>query len=86
MRKANKTVNSPLSWKIKTAEQESRDVVYAMQGVIPINKLLLPKDVDRILTFKEGEKMEYNVSLLNFNEDIIQTSKITFIYKQDLQP
>ncbi|WP_286767491.1 MULTISPECIES: hypothetical protein [Sphingobacterium] len=82
----NKTVNSPLSWKIKTAEQENRDVVYAMQGVIQINKVLLPKDMDRILTFKEGEKMEYSVSLLNFKEDIIQTSKVTFIYKKDLQP
>ncbi len=82
----NETVNSPLSWKIKTADQEPRNIVYAMQGVVQINKVLLPKDMDRILTFTEGEKMEYSVSLLNFKEDIIQTSKVTFIYKEDLQP
>ncbi|MGJ1410553.1 hypothetical protein ACR78Z_12835 [Sphingobacterium thalpophilum] len=82
----NKTVNSPLSWKIKTADQEPRKVVYANQSVIQIKQVLLPKDIDRILTFKEGEKMEYSVSLLNFKEDVIQTSKITFIYKKDLQP
>ncbi|WP_313240256.1 hypothetical protein [Sphingobacterium multivorum] len=82
----NKTVNSPLSWKIKTADRETPDLVYATQGVIEIKKLLLPKDVDRILTFKDGDKMEYSVSLLNFREDIIQTSKITILYKQDLQP
>lgn len=80
----NETVNSPLSWKIKTAEQENRGLVYANQGVIEIKKVLLPKDIDRILTLNEGEKMEYSVSLLNFNEDIIQTSKITFIHKKDL--
>lgn len=82
----NKTLNSPLSWKIKTDDQETRDVVYANQGVIQIKQVLLPKDIDRILMFKEGEKMEYSVSLLNFKEDIIQTGKITFIYKKDLQP
>jgi len=80
----NKTVNNPLSWKIKTDDKENRDVVYANQGVIQIKQVLLPKDIDRILTFKEGEKMEYSVSLLNFKEDTIQTSKITFIYKKDL--
>jgi len=80
----NKTVNSPLSWKIKTDDQKIRDLVYANQGVIQIKQVLLPKDIDRILTFKEGEKMEYSVSLLNFKEDTIQTSKITFIYKKDL--
>ncbi|HBI87245.1 hypothetical protein [Sphingobacterium sp. UBA7038] len=82
----NKTVNSPLSWKIKTDDQKIRDLVYANQGVIQIKQVLLPKDIDRILTFKEGERMEYCVSLLNFKEDVIQTSKITFIYKKDLQP
>lgn len=77
-------VNNPLSWKIKTDDKENRDVVYANQGVIQIKQVLLPKDIDRILTFKEGEKMEYSVSLLNFKEDTIQTSKIIFIYKKDL--
>ncbi|MGJ1412302.1 hypothetical protein ACR78Z_21770 [Sphingobacterium thalpophilum] len=83
---SNNAVNSPLSWEIKTGEQEGRDTVYATQGTININQLLLPKDVDRILEFEDGEKMEYGVALLNFNRDTIQASTITVIYKQDLQP
>ncbi|WP_270087222.1 hypothetical protein [Sphingobacterium sp. SYP-B4668] len=81
----NKAANSPLSWEIKRVEQEKRDTVYATQGAIPINKLLLPKDVDKILTFGDGEKMEYGVSLLNFNRDTIQAGTITFIAKKDLK-
>lgn len=82
----NKAVNNPTSWEIKIGEQENRDTVYATQGTIKINQLLLPKDVDRILEFDDGGKIEYGVALLNFNRDTIQASTITIIYQQDLQP
>ena len=81
----NKAVNSPLSWEIKTGDQEKRDTVYATQGTINIKQLLLPRDMDKILEFEDGEKMDYDVALLNFDRDTIQASTITIIYKQDLQ-
>jgi len=80
----NKAINSPLSWEIKKQNTATRDTVYANAGTIALNKLLLTKDVDQILTFKDGEKMSYEVALLNFNQDTIQANTITFIYKKDL--
>jgi len=80
----NKAINSPLSWEIKRKNTAIRDTVYANAGAITLNQLLLTKDVDQILTFKEGEKMDYDVALLNFNQDTIQANTITFIYKKDL--
>lgn len=81
----NKVVNNPLLWEIREREQQKRDTVYATSGVIKINQLLLPKDVGRILAFEDGQRMEYDVALLNFGQDTIQTNTITFIYKKDLK-
>jgi hypothetical protein len=79
----NKAINSPLSWEIKRGSA-GRDTIYATAGGIRLNQLLLTKDVDKILTFKDGEKIGYDVALLNFNQDTIQANTITFIYKKDL--
>lgn len=80
----NKPINSPLSWAIKREKQTERDTVYATQGVIKIDQLIQTEDVKKILEFADGEKMEYGVALLNFNQDTIQASTITVIYKEDM--
>lgn len=82
----NNASNSPLSWMIVAVEQEKRDTVYGTQGTIKINQLLVPKDVDRILKLEDGKKIEYGVSLLNFDQDTIQSGTVTVKYKKDLQP
>lgn len=81
----NKAVNSPLSWEIKTGKEDERDTVWATRGTIYLKQILFMDDIDRILEFKDGEKMDYDVALLNFNKDTIQENTITFIYKPDLQ-
>lgn len=80
----NNASNSPLSWEIGAGKQEKRDTVYATQGTIKINQLLLPKDVDRILKLEDGKKIEYGISLLNFDQDTIQSGTVTVIYRKDL--
>ena len=72
----NKPINSPLSWAIKREKQTERDTVY--------DQLIQTEDVKKILEFADGEKMEYGVALLNFNQDTIQASTITVIYKEDM--
>lgn len=79
----NETINSPLSWAIKRGEQTEHDIVYATQGVVKIDQLIQTEDVKKILEFADGEKMEYSVALLNFNQDTIQANTITVIYKDD---
>lgn len=69
---------------VKAGKQEERDTVYANRGTIKINQLLLPKDVDRILKFEDGEKTEYGIALSNFDRDTIQASTITVIFKEEL--
>src|SRR5690606_36286770 len=80
----NKPINSPLSWAIKREKQTERDTVYATQGVIKIDQLIPTEDVKKILEFADGEKMDYGVALLNFNQDTIQASTITLIYSAEM--
>jgi len=77
--------NSPLSWEIARSENKVRDTVYATSGSILINQLLLPKDVQQISKFEDGQMMEYEVALLNFNQDTIQTSNTVVQYLKDVQ-
>ncbi|MGH2624737.1 MAG: hypothetical protein ACRDE7_13795 [Sphingobacterium sp.] len=71
---------SPLFAKIKTEEGVIRDVKWDRFGMI--QDMILPEDINRILKFPNDKKIAFELSLLNFNQDVIQTSPIIIIYKE----
>lgn len=71
---------SPLSARVKTDKGETRDMIWDRNGYF--KDVILPEDIQRIRTFQSGEKAVFQLSLLNFNKDVIQTSRIVIIYKE----
>lgn len=81
----NNPINSPLAWKISLAGNTNSDTLYATQGTVLLNDVLLSQDIESLKSMADGEEIQYQISLLNFNEEIIQTSAITVIHKEALR-
>lgn len=71
---------SPLSAIVKTEQGKSREMIWDRNGYF--KDLILQEDIQRIVAFQEGRKVVFELSLLNFNKDIIQTSPIVLIYRE----
>lgn len=71
---------SPLSAIVKTDEGLSRQMIWDRNGYF--KDVIVPEDITRIVAFPEGKQAVFQLSLLNFNKDIIQTSPIVVIYKE----
>ncbi|MBD1427222.1 hypothetical protein [Sphingobacterium arenae] len=81
----NKAINSPLAWSVKTDEGGKREHIPTRSGVLYVKEVFLQKDIDRILKFKSEEEVDFEVALLNFNQDTIQHSTIKLIYNPDFK-
>ncbi|MGX5688666.1 hypothetical protein [Arcticibacter tournemirensis] len=71
---------SPMAAIVKTDEGKTREMIWDRNGYI--KNMILPEDIERFLTFTDGKKISFELSLLNFNHDIIQTSSMTIIYRE----
>jgi len=71
---------SPMSAIVKTDEGKTREMLWDRNGYL--KNMILPEDIERILTFPLGKKAIFELSLLNFNRDVIQTSPIVIIYNE----
>lgn len=69
---------SPLSAIVKTDEGKTRQMIWDRNGYF--KDMILPEDIKRISAFTPGKNAPFELSLLNFNRDVIQTSTIVFIY------
>jgi hypothetical protein len=71
---------SPLSAMVKNDENVSRSMKWDRYGYF--RDIILSEDMDRILTFPDGKKITFELSLLNHSNEVIQTSPIVLIYKE----
>lgn len=71
---------SPTAAIVKTDEGKTRDMIWVRNGYI--KNMILPEDIQRILTFADEKRINFELTLLNSNHDIIQTSPMTIIYKE----
>lgn len=74
---------NPMSAIVKTDEGKTRDMIWDRNGYI--KNMIFQEDIKRIQTFPDGKKVSFELSLLNFNRDVIQTSSIVIVYKQDIK-
>lgn len=72
---------SPLSAIVKTDEDVSRPTKWDIRGYF--RDIILEADIDRMMRFPEGEKVTFQLTLLNHSEEVIQTSPIVLIYRAD---
>jgi hypothetical protein len=70
---------SPLSAKVKTAGGIIREFYWDRNGYF--KQVITAEEMEQLRTAEEGEKMVFELSLLNFSKDTIQTTPITFIHK-----
>ncbi|EOR95307.1 hypothetical protein ADIARSV_1538 [Arcticibacter svalbardensis MN12-7] len=71
---------SPVSALVKTEEGKTREMIWYLNGYF--KNVILPEDIKRILTFTEGQKATFELTLLNFNEDVIQRIPLVIIYHE----
>ena len=74
-------INSPSLVKVETDEGKLRDAFWKSGGLY-VRDVILQEDIDRILTFPDGKAIEFNMALLNFKSDTIQTIPVTIMYKE----
>ncbi|MGJ1205517.1 hypothetical protein [Sphingobacterium lactis] len=81
----NKTINSPGAVKMRTEEGKAGDIIPIASGNIYLREIVSKEDIARVLALKDGGKADFEIALLNFRQDIIQTNTITFIHRADFK-
>jgi len=72
---------SPLAAKIKNDEGISRSIIWDRNG--NISDIIAPEDIKRIQKFPNNKKVTFEVALLDFNGDTIQTSPVVIMFNKD---
>ncbi len=70
---------SPLSAIVETDEGISRPTKWDTRGYF--RDIILEADIDRIVSFPDGKKVTFQLTLLNHSDEVIQTSPIVLIYQ-----
>lgn len=79
----NEIINMPFAIKVKANNGQVSNLIPLNQGNIYLKTILSKQDITRITTLNNEEMEHYEIAILNFKRDTIQTNIVTFVNRPD---